>query len=269
MSLKSAFVRVVEAMPLASDLFAQHIAFRRRVAACRGVYRTFAEARAAAPRRTLVGYDQPVIHDAESVAQATARSDVGALNPRDYPVLFWLRPLLRGNSTVFNLGGNVGLEYYAYRAKLDFPAGLSWVVCEVPEVVRAGRELADTREAPGLAFTTRFEDANGSDVLLTCGTLQYIEDDLALLLRRLERRPPHVLVNRVPLYEGETFVTLQNLGYAVTPYRIQNRRELVDGMSDLGYRLADSWSDWRTMTVPFHPERFVSAYHGLYFETDG
>jgi putative methyltransferase (TIGR04325 family) len=268
MGIRSVIGRLIEAAPVISDYYHHYHAFWRQIARCRGVYQSFDEARAAAPRSVPFGYSQQVIQQSEPVACTTAGSQIGALNQRDYPILFWLAPILEEARVVFNLGGNLGQEYYAYREKTTFPKGLRWVVCEIPEIVRAGTKLAAEREAQGLTFTPRFEEAEDSDVLLTCGTLQYLDEGLASKLGRLTDKPRHLLINRVPLYDGETYVTLQNLGFAVTPYRVQNRQELIDSMTAQGYQLIDAWSDWRTLEIPFHPDRLVSGYQGMYFHLD-
>ena len=139
------------------------------------------------------------------------------------------------------------------------------MVCELPHVVEFGRSLADAVDAPELAFTTRIEDGAGADIFLSCGALQYLEQDLATCLRRLQPRPPRVLVNRIPLYEGETFFTIQSSLGSVAPYRIQNRQELVDSMIELDYQLVDCWSEKREVVIPFHPQRSVDEFHGFYF----
>jgi hypothetical protein len=74
-----------------------------------------------------------------------------------------------------------------------------------------------------------------------------------------------VLVNRIPLYEGETFFTIQSSLGSVVPYRIQNRQELVDSMIELDYQLVDCWSEKREVVIPFHPQRSVDEFYGFYF----
>jgi putative methyltransferase (TIGR04325 family) len=266
--LKHTASRLVRSLPLLSDCYHHFWSFRREVARCRGVYGSFAEARAAAPSSVAIGYEQEAIRYCESVAHLTARSRVGEMNDRDYPVLFWLRPLLADAGLVFDLGGNVGLQYFAYRAKTHVPGHVRWVVCEIPEVARAGMELAARREERALSFTTSFDEAERADILLSCGTLQYLDHDFAWSLGRLRKKPRHILLNRVPLYEGDTYVTLQNLGYAVTPYRVQNRRELLDSLTALGYLLVDTWKDGRHLDIPFHPKRRVTGYWGMYLTRD-
>ena len=58
---------------------------------------------------------------------------------------------------------------------------------------------------------------------------------------------------------------ISNIGYAFTPYKIWNRDEFIATLKAVGYELIDSWSYNRTCSIPFHPDRFVNAYHGMYF----
>jgi len=50
----------------------------------------------------------------------------------DYPVLFYLAPLVPALRSVFDLGGNVGNLFYSYQSKLSFPASLTWTVYDLP-----------------------------------------------------------------------------------------------------------------------------------------
>jgi len=133
-------------------------------------------------------------------------------------------------------------------------------------LIKAGEKIAKEMDSQGLSFTNDFREADGADILLTLGTLQYIEPSLAELLGQLGKKPIHLLISMVPFYDGESFITLQNVGYAFSPYKIQNRSEFIDSLTSLGYELIDSWEWDRTCSIPFHPELCVRAYHGFYFQ---
>jgi hypothetical protein len=100
-----------------------------------GVYGSFAEAAGAVPDGAAVGWDNAPA--ARMFASAHA-----AINPRDYPVLFWLQRLWQGPLTVFDYGGHSGLKRYAFEKYLDFDAAKRWIVCDVPEVIAEGRRIA-------------------------------------------------------------------------------------------------------------------------------
>jgi putative methyltransferase (TIGR04325 family) len=264
MWLKQSLSRIVTAIPIASDCYYYYWYFPRCLTACRGVFSTFNGALQAIPVNSRVGFNHSEIH-LRPVEQLTTGRKLGEFDPRDYPVLVWLNSAFKHSSTLFDLGGNTGGSYYAYRNYLRYPDDLSWVVCDVPAVSQAGEELARNTNSPGLSFTVDFMEAEGADILLTCGTLQYLEASLAELLGQLHTKPLYLLINRVPFYDAKSFVTVQNIGYAFTPYKIQNYSEFIASLTSLGYELIDTWHDRRTCSIPFHPKRFVRAYHGFYF----
>lgn len=231
--------------------------FRRWPGAFRGVYASFDQAVRTAPPGKI-GYDHPELASAYR----------NRLDPitSEYPVMFWLQCALdRGARRVFDYGGHVGLAYHAFRGRMQYPSDLAWRVCDLPNMVEQGRELAHQRDARGLTFTTEPTEADGFDVLFSQGALQYMERPLATLLGALSRPPAHLLLNQVPLAEGPGFVTLQNTIVAYTPYRIFSRSEFVSSLQALGYELVDSWrTPELAVHIPFHPTHVVESYSGVY-----
>ena len=91
-------------------------------------------------------------------------------------------------------------------------------------------------------------------------------EDLRALLAQLGSRPAHLLLNKLPVYDGATFVTVQSTGRAFHPYRIYNRDALVDGTTALGYRLVDAWrNSEQSCRIPLTRGRDIDAYSGFYF----
>lgn len=232
--------------------------FRRWPGAFRGVFPDFASARASAPRGMPVGYDAP---------KMTAIYDdrLDKVWPTDYPSMLWIQTALPELHTIFDFGGHVGISFYGFSRYLHFPPVLRWMVCDVPSVVERGRRLATERGAGALSFTTRFEDADGADVLHASGSLQYLEEPLGAMLDRLASPPRHLLLNKLPLHDGPAFVTLQHTVNAYNPYRVFNRQEFIGALTVRGYQLIDSWDDLdRSCVVPYRPGYAVHAYSGLY-----
>lgn len=227
-----------------------------------GIYESFDAAVNAIPKGARVGYDHAELADRHT-------EEIGHIWPSDYPTLFWLAALLKPEMTVFDLGGSTGLLFYGFRKYLAYPAGLRWTVCDVPAVTSRGGELAKVNEVKELSFTTRIEDAEAADVLLTSGSLQFIPTPLWVLLARLSERPRHLIINRVPLTDGAGFVTLQNIGRAICPYQIWNRTEFMQAIENVGFEVIDSWETPEfSCYIPFHPERSVRAYCGMYLRLD-
>ena len=255
--------KIVRNIPIVSDYYYYYWYFFRNLS-YRGVFNTYSEALKALPSGSRISHSQPEIHNHHSVAQLTTRRELGKLDLIDYPMVFWLKSAFNDGSTVFDLGGNVGVSYYACRKYLQYPSNLRWLVCELPELIIAGEKLAREIDSPGLSFTGDFAKAEGMDILLTVGTLQYLELSLADILGELKVKPRHILINHTPFYEGESFITLQNIGYAFSPYKIQNRISFLASLTSIGYELIDSWKLNRTCFIPFHSERFVHNYYGFY-----
>jgi putative methyltransferase (TIGR04325 family) len=201
----------------------------------RGVYASFDEAARAAPGSKPLGYDNPG-------PASMYRSLLETVRLSDYPVLFWLARVIGPETRrLFDLGGHVGVRFYGFRTRLSLPAHFSWQVMDVPAVVEAGRALASEKAATSLTFTDRREDLAGADILFATGSLQYLEKPLHEILAPILERPAHVLINQLPMHDGAAFYTLQSIGKAFCPYRIEDRRSLVSGMAALGYEKLDHW----------------------------
>jgi putative methyltransferase (TIGR04325 family) len=84
-------------------------------------------------------------------------------------------------------------------------------------------------------------------------------------LGALRSRPRHLLLNKLPLYDGEPFVTLQNGGPVWAPQHVFNRRQFLGALEELGYELVAAWDvPGFSCAVPFRAGHAVSRYSGLY-----
>jgi putative methyltransferase (TIGR04325 family) len=248
---------LVLSIPYAREKYFQR-EFLRRSPSCKGIYGSFAQALADAPREKLAGYNHKVIPE-------SYRERLDILNPADYPVLFWLSRLLPGAQLVFELGGSIGLGYYSYRKYLPFPPRLRWIICEVPETVRVGQEIARERNETQVSFTDQRQAAEDPDIYATFGTLQYIEEPFAGIIGNLRARPPHLLINRVPLCEGPVFITLQNNGLWVSPYKVEGKSGFIESIKALDYELVAEWQLDRSGGFLMLPGQAIPNYYGMYF----
>lgn len=226
-----------------------------------GLFDSFEEAAAHAPHTRPLGYDNP-----DSVGLYSER-----VLPRDYPALFWMdRALHSGARRVFDLGGHTGVKFYAFREVLDFPDDLRWTVGEVPAVVEGGRRRAEEKGESGrLKFTERLEDLRESEVLFASGSVQYLEESPAELLERIDARPRWIILNTCAIHPTRSYITLNSIGSAFCPYRVQSRPSLLKEVKALGYRCLDQWQDeHKGLTLPFHPECDLDAYWGFCFERE-
>jgi putative methyltransferase (TIGR04325 family) len=226
-----------------------------------GLYPDFAAARAAVPPST--GYDNE--HLAEEFIPRLDKTF-----GYDYPVMFWLsRAFAQGARSVFDIGGAVGVHFFAYQKFLPYPAGLTWRVCETPGMAHAGRKVAEGRPSSGLTFVESVDAPEGdADVWLSAGTFQYIENGRpGQLLARRTKRPAHLIFTKLPVSDGEGLITCQNIGKdAYSPFQVFARAQFVAEVEALGYRLVDAWSvPERGFFLLGHPEATVGKFSGFYF----
>jgi len=228
----------------------------------RGIYPNFPAAAQAMPAWRPAGYDN------ESSAYRVIDEWL-SISEYDYPIMFWLSKLVPECRTLFDWGGNVGLKYFAYRKYLPYPQDMRWRVSDLPAVVAVGRTIAEREGATALEFTTTLDGLAEADILLAAGSLNFIEDPIAML-RALPALPRHFIPCKVPVYERPSKVTLHNMGTAVCLYHLFNRDEFVRGVEQLGYRLVDEWkSSDCSCYIPLHAEYSIPAYSGFYFTRDG
>lgn len=230
----------------------------KRIGSCRGVFGSHDEAAAAAPRTRPLGYNH--VDAAEMYHDRLER-----VYPSDYPMMLWLQNAFNdGARKVLDLGGHIGIAYYAYQRFIPFPADVSWRVYDVPAVMEAGRREAQTRDPDHrLSFSDRFESGEGIDILFTSGCLQYLEETLAQRLAALEEKPRRLLVNLLPLHSQFDYWTVQSIGTAFCPYRIQRTQTFFADLDALGYRLEDTWENLeKECWIAFHPEHSLDRYYG-------
>ncbi|MBB3228651.1 putative methyltransferase (TIGR04325 family) [Luteibacter sp. Sphag1AF] len=228
----------------------------------RGVFNTFAEAQASIAGRQTVGYDN-------TPSASLYRERTHRVYINDYPMMLWLSKLLdSGAMSVFDLGGHIGVAYYAYQRYLRYPERLRWTVMDVPAVNAAGTEWAELHDPERrLHFTSSAQDADNVDILFAAGSLQYLDYTLGDLLASLRHRPRHLLLNSVPLHPSASYFTVQNMGTACCPYRVTADREFLHGLRELGYAPQDRWENpHRSCQIPFHEDRSLDRYFGFCFE---
>lgn len=234
------------------------------VGTCRGVFDSYEAAAAAAPASRPLGYD----HDD---AAGMYHDRIGQIYSSDYPMMFWLqRALDLGARRVFDLGGHIGLSYYSYATRMVLPQDLSWQVCDVPAVVDSGRREAAARDSTGrLRFTADFAEAAQADVLFTAGCLQYLQETLAQRVASLPRQPEWLLVNLLPLHPARGYWTVQSIGTAYCPYRVQHDEGFFQDILRLGYRRLDRWENLeKSCWVAFDDLHSLDRYHGAAFRLD-
>ena len=231
-----------------------------------GVFRNFSEAQAWLP--ATEGFEREDFSD-EYINVRSHR-----VYGFDYPILFWLREAFNaGAQSIFDIGGSVGVHYYAYGKFLAFPPALAWHVCELPKVNKLGAELAQRHGVSALTFTDSMDTSEVQlDIWIAAGALEFIEGCRPeALLAKAKQRPGHFFINKLPLHDGEDFVSTQNIGSgSFVAHHVYNRARYVAGIEAMGYRLIDSWDVCeRSFIIPGEPEHSFDSYSGLYFKRVG
>lgn len=252
---------------LAATSYFQHKAHEEAVLAFKsnrtanmflGVYDTWEEASAQATAFGRSGYNDE--------SSAALYDDRVRMDAYDYAPLCWLlRSMLGGYRSVADLGGTIGIKYLAFREALAEWPDARWIVHDVPAAVARGRELSKQR-APDerLHFADRFDECDGVVILFASGTLQYLPHTLADMLAGWSALPKRIIINTTPIHPEHDFFTVNSIGTAFCPYRVQTQGSLARGLSRLGYRLRESWiNPDKQMIIPLHEDHSLRHYSGL------
>lgn len=190
----------------------------------------------------------------------------------DYPMVRWLGRAFQGGATsVLDVGGSVGNNYYSYSQHLKMPSNLKWSVVEDPGLASIGQALAGKNGTMALHFSADLDESVSSqnaEVWILAGATRYFGNcHPALLLQRSKARPKHILVNNLPLHWDEDFVAVQNLGQgSFSPVHVYNRSNFIRSIENMGYILCDAWDSRELPTqFPCYPDCPVGSPSGLYF----
>jgi putative methyltransferase (TIGR04325 family) len=232
----------------------------RPINSFRGVFANFDEAARHVPQSRRVGYDVP-----ETAGWYRQRLD--DVQHDDYPMLYWFEKAMADSRTIVEIGGHVGVAYYPFTRIVACPEDLRWTIVDVAAVTRAGAQLARERGRTNLHFANDLSEvSNGCDILMASGSLQYLHGDLLPeRVRKMVPLPKHIIINKTPVREaGDGYVTLQNLGVSLCPYRIHGKDDLIAPLERLGYAIVATWRKDREVIIPGRPDLTVEHYGGFY-----
>jgi putative methyltransferase (TIGR04325 family) len=230
-----------------------------RLLAFHGSFETLQEA-----EHCVAGYRCANGHEHERLT-ASQIASAETTRASDYPVLFHLAPLAGQLRSVFDLGGSVGNLFYVLEKHLRFSDDLVWKVHDLPGKRPLALALARERNERRIVFVEGFEAASGVDLLIAAGSVHYFEQSLPDLLRRLDRLPAHVMINRTPFFTERAITSVHDGGDWIIPCKLHDADRLVRDMALLGYETVAQWfAHERTMPVPLFPE-YREPYKGFYF----
>ncbi len=228
----------------------------------RGVYLTYQSAQRSAPPDRALGYDNP-----ESAAMYFNHMGPDSF---DYPAIYWLeKSLLNGHQSIFDVGGHIGIKYYAFKPLLSARQKLSWLVCDVPAVVQRGRAAAAKRDPSGsLEFTSDYALVEGRDVLFASGVVQYLPMTMLEWLAPIQSKPRRIIFNTTAIHPSLDFFTLNSIGTAYCPYRVTSEVSFLSQMKTLGYQLVDRWHTpgKGALELPVEEGHDILEYSGFVFD---
>jgi putative methyltransferase (TIGR04325 family) len=218
---------------------------------------------AAIPAGNPVGYNQNAATD------IFTNYPTALVRQSDYAYLLHLRNFARAGMRVVDVGGSIGSACYIAQKFFPLPENFEWAVFDVPAVLEAGRAVAlrEGEKSKGLHFISSLKEAGPCDVFFSSGALQLIEDTLPEMLQQLPSLPDHVLINRIPAWDREAVVTLNDMGFSLAPYNVFNRNQWVAAVEQLGYKLVDEWAcpESNFFSIRFRRGLRLNAYRGFYF----
>ena len=229
-----------------------------------GVFASYETAAASASHYGVSGYDNE--------ASASLYTNYMRADAHDYPAMFWLtKSFAAGHRRVLDVGGSIGIKYYAFKTSMPLPDDVDWTVMDVPAVAAKGEILADERGVSAtLHFIIHMTSGDGADILFASGSLQYLPLTLGAYLVPWKKKPRRIIVNITPIHPSLGFFTVNSIGTAFCPYRVQTQAELVGELAALGYALKDTWANrGKELHLPLHPELSLNHYRGFCFDLMG
>ena len=262
-ALKQRIHALLMLLPWGADIYRRYFDYKRNLPSFRGVYPSREAADATIADSANASYE--FFSSTRNFDDEFAKFDK-VFDKSDYPVVFWLSQLTKVHAEVLELGGNVGWAHYSYQKFFEYPVDLRWTIVETPSVIENGTRIARALENRQLDFIENIGADAQAPIFLSSGTLQYLADSLPEIISRMTKLPEHVIINRTPMVDGPEFWTVQNLGPSELPYKVQNRKQLIESMAKLAYEVRDSWNNDRKIEVPFRSKHVVDGFDGVYFK---
>ena len=227
----------------------------------RGVFDTWDAAAASAPPTRPLGYDNP-----DSAALYLRHLSV---EDWDYPALFWIADsVAKGLRHFADIGGSVGIKYYAFGKFVKFPGELRWRVIDVPAVVARGREFALQRGAPPPGdWSHRRHRRRGRRLRLGLAAIHCPRRCPKSCFRSCaacaaSSSTPRRFSTSTPSSSRSTASAPRS-----APNTAVHGSDRLRRTRELGYRMRDTWRNiGKPMHIPFHPDESLREYTGFCFD---
>jgi putative methyltransferase (TIGR04325 family) len=172
----------------------------------------------------------------------------------------------RTRARILDFGGGMGISYLRLVGALGAPVELDYVVVEGERVCAEARALLGSRK--GLTFATALPAATERfDIVFACSSMQYVDDDAAILSAFAAYEPSVIVLADVPAGEGRGFWTQQRtVTGSRIPYHFFATDDLVATLAPLHYKLwmrgAGRTLDIGDLGAPLRVERTCNLVFG-------
>jgi len=147
-----------------------------------------------------------------------------------------------GNSNVKVLDWGCGLGYYSY---LFGKRGIDVTACDISEVIAGNRPFIESLGIPCAALPHPYElpfKANTFDVILNCGVLEHVPNDVESLKEIYRVLKPNGLF--FTYYLPAKYSWRQNIAGIIGAYKHENlykNRQLTKLIQNCGLKIIDRW----------------------------
>jgi putative methyltransferase (TIGR04325 family) len=149
---------------------------------------------------------------------------------------------------ILDWGGGTGLRYWTTRPALN--RAVDWLVVDDPALAAISHAIKGA--TPELAFASALPvPAQPFDLVLVFSSLQYVEDQEALLAALASHRPRFIVLPRMMALPDRSYVTRQvMLGHA-TPCKVSSIEAVTRALAGAGYQRMLQMRDGFDLTPMF------------------
>lgn len=194
-----------------------------------------------------------IVYERDGIVYDTPKMNFNLLNS-----LLWVASQKNNHLTVLDFGGSLGTTYHQNLPYLSHINNLQWCIVEQPNYVAAGQKEFETNQ---LHFFYDIEEClkvYQPDIIIICGTIQYIEKTYELLEAVKNTGIPYLLLDYMSYNdEPKDRITIQHVppvfyGKAASyPCWFYNKQKMFDWLNQ-----------YYTMVYEFisEPDRYYLAF---------
>lgn len=152
---------------------------------------------------------------------------------------------------VLDWAGGTGLRYWMVRPSLDRP--VAWHVVDEPALAALSRDVMGDRDE--LRFSDTWpEPQTRFDLALVYSSLQYVDNQAAVLRSIAGYRPRYIVLSRLMATRRAVYVTRQRVHGFHTPCKVASLDEVSSTLVASGYRSILSVEDGIDLSPYFGPD---------------